>query len=195
MRQIEITVRVNNSLKEVDKILSNQGFKIIRKSRIEDIYLKKENVKLGKRNILKVLSNSVLIRYLKVGNDIFKKLTYKKKDYKDGKVISERKFNVDIDDTQKAYNLFLELGFSDIINVNYDVIVYANKEGLELAFQDVEGLGLLLEVENEKDFTGVSDEEIIKEKKKMVKELSKYGLKTSKDYDIKKAYELIKLKL
>ncbi len=194
MRQIEITVKVENSLSEVDKILSKQGFKVIRKSRIEDIYLKKENIKLGKRNILKVLSNCVLVRYLKVGDEEFKKITYKKKDYKGNKVISEKKFNVDINDIQKAYNLFIELGFTNIVNVNYDVIVY-EKDGLELAFQDVEGLGLLLEVENENDFEGVSDKDIIKEKRKMVKNLSKYGLTTSKDYDIKKAYELIKLKL
>lgn len=194
MRQIEITVKVENSLSEVDKILSKQGFKVIRKSRIEDIYLKKENIKLGKRNILKVLSNCVLVRYLKVGDEEFKKITYKKKDYKGNKVISEKKFNVDINDIQKAYNLFIELGFTNIVNVNYDVIVY-EKDGLELAFQDVEGLGLLLEVENENDFEGVSDKDIIKEKRKMVKNLSKYGLTTSKNYDIKKAYELIKLKL
>ena len=38
MEQIEVTTRVNQSLKEVDEILTAQGFKIIRKSRIEDKY-------------------------------------------------------------------------------------------------------------------------------------------------------------
>lgn len=194
MRQIEITVKVDNSLDEVHNILEKQGFKLIRTSRIEDMYLKKDGIKLGKRNILKVLSNCVLIRYLKVGNDEFKKITYKKKDYKNNKVLSEIKYNVNIDDIEKAYNLFLNLGFTKIVDVKYDVIVY-EKEGLELAFQNVEGLGLLLEVENSNDFTGISDKDIIKEKRKMVKELAKLGLKTSKDYDVKKAYELIKLKI
>ncbi len=193
MRQIEITLKVYNSLKEVDKILKKQGFKMIRKSRIEDMYLKKENIKLGKRNILKVLSNCVLIRYIKNKNKEFKLLTYKKKDYNGKKVISETKYNVNIDNIEKAYNIFINLGFTKIVDVKYDVIVY-EKSGLELAFQDVEGLGLLLEVENSNDFAGVSDKDIIKEKRDMVKELSKFGLNLSKDYDIKKAYELIKLK-
>lgn len=194
MRQIEITLRVNNNLKEVDSILKNQGFNKIRTSRIEDMYLKNKNIKLCKRNILRVLSKCILIRYLKVGNDEFKKLTYKKKDYDNGKVISEVKYNVEINDINKAYSLFNEIGFEKVIDVKYDVIVY-EKDGLELCFQNVENLGLLLEVENEKDFMSCSNEEIIKEKKKMVKNISKLGLDISKDYDIKKAYELIKQSL
>lgn len=38
MKQIEIITRINNTLEEVDQILSKQGFKIIRKSHIEDKY-------------------------------------------------------------------------------------------------------------------------------------------------------------
>lgn len=194
MKQIEITVRVNNTLDEVNKILTKQEFKIIRRSRVEDKYLKRDDIKLDKTNIIEVLSKCALIRYLKVGNDEFKKITYKKKEYENNNVISETKININIDDTEKAYQLFKYLGFETLVDVCYDVIVY-EKDGFELAFQDVEGLGLLLEVENEKDFTGVSNEVILEEKHKMANEISKYGLNISQDFDAKKAYELIKAKI
>lgn len=191
MRQIEITMRVNNTLNEVDKILKGHGFKIIRNYRIEDIYLKRSNSKVNKNNIIKVLNNSILLRYVKSKDEIDKKITYKKKDYCRGKVISEIKYNVKIDSIEDAYNFFNEIGFNKLVEVKYDTYVY-EKDELELCFQDVENLGLLLEVENDKDFTNASSREILNEKKKMAKNISKLGLDISNDFDVKKAYELIK---
>ena len=194
MKQIEITVKVNNTLKEVDNILSKQDFKIIRKGKVEDNYLLKENFKLNKRNILKALSNSVLIRYFKSTNREFQNITYKKKEYDKKTVLSEIKYCVDINDTNSARELFEQIGFEKLVDVKYDMTIY-KKDNMELCLQDVENLGLLLEYENENDFSNSSPKEIIKEKKKMLKELSTVGLNISKDYDIKKAYELVKKEL
>lgn len=191
MKQIEVTTYVNNTLEEIDSILTNQGFKIIRKSRIEDKYMTLSYDKLNKNNILDILSECVLIRYLCVNNnEEFKKITYKKKTYDGNTVISEEKINVNIDNIEKAEQLFNSLNFKNIVNVNYDVIVY-EKDNLELAFQDVEGLGILLEYENESDFTDYTNEEILLEKQKMLNEIKKYNLNVSDDYDVKKAFELI----
>jgi len=191
MKQIEITTRVNNTLEEVDSILTKQGFKVIRKSRIEDNYKTSFYNELKKDNILDILSKSVLIRYLNVnGEQEFKKLTYKNKVYENDTVISEEKINVNIDDVEKANNLFNSIGFKTIVNVNYDVIVYSNGS-VELCFQDVEGLGLLLEYENENDFEGVSNDDIMKEKENMLAEIKKYNLDITDDIDVKKAFELI----
>ena len=191
MKQIEITVRVNDSLKKVSKNLEKQGFKKIRESRIEDKYLTQNKKKISKKNIIDVLKSCVLVRYLRVNNEQeFKKITYKCKEYKDDTVISETKINVSIDDTSKAEELFKKLGFNTLVEVNYDVIVY-EKDGLELAFQEVEGLGLLLEYENTKDFSGIDDKEILKEKEKMAQEIKKFNINIGDDYDIKKAYELV----
>lgn len=193
MKQIEITVKVNNSLLEIDKILTNNGFKVIRKSKIMDDYLCPNQIieKLTKNNIIDCLNSSVLVRYLNVSGDEFKKITYKEKKYdKLGMVISEEKINVSIDNIDNAIKLFKKLGFSHLVSVRYDVIVYAN-DAYEFAFQNVDNLGLLLEFENNEDFSNVSDEQIKIEKEKMLGILKRYNLSISEDYDIKKAYELI----
>lgn len=192
MRQIEITTYVNHSLDEVDKILTAQSFRIIRKSRIEDDYKVYESYKLNRTNILDVLSKCVLIRYLNiVGEKEFKKITYKKKEYQNDLVLSEEKISINIDDIKNANKLFDILGFRTIVNVKYNVVVYSNDD-IELCFQEVEGLGLLLEYENENNFDVCSNEEIIREKIKMLNEVRKYKLNVTDDVDIKKAYILIK---
>lgn len=192
MRQVEITTKVEMTLDEVNTTLINQGFSIVRKSRVEDIYLSQK--KVDKNIILEVLSSSVLLRYLKVGEKEFKKITYKSKDYDGSNVISEKKINVNIDDIDSAFQIFKKLGFDKVVDVKYDVVVYQRGE-LELAFQEVEDLGLLLEVESLKDFTGIKDENIQIEKIHMLEEVHSLGIKTSKGLDIKKAYELIVMKL
>ena len=195
MKQIEITVKVNNTLDEVDKILISKGFKLIRKSRVEDEYVSPNDINVNRENILKVLSSSVLIRYLKTQDGEFKKITYKDKKYdKNDMVISEEKINVSINDIQSAHKLFKKINFKNLVDVKYDVIVYSNND-YEFAFQNVEGLGLLLEFENENDFEGVSDEAIANEKQKMYEIIKNYGIKVENNYDIKKAYELVMKKL
>lgn len=195
MKQIEITVKVNNTLDEVDKILISKGFKLIRKSRVEDEYVCPNDINVNRENILKVLSSSVLIRYLKTQDGEFKKITYKDKKYdKNDMVISEEKINVSINDIQSAHKLFKKINFKNLVDVKYDVIVYSNND-YEFAFQNVEGLGLLLEFENANDFEGVSDEAIANEKQKMYEIIKNYGIKVENNYDIKKAYELVMKKL
>ena len=194
MKQIEVTTRVYNSLEEVDAILTKENYQIIGKHRIEDEYLTQNLKMLTAENILDILKTSVLVRYVKDDEEEDKKITYKIKEYDGDKVISEEKINVKIDDIDKAIKLFSKLNFEHLVSVKYDVVVYSNGK-IELAFQDVEGLGLLLEYEHSKDFTGYSSEDILKEKNKMLKQIKDIGLKISDDYDIKKAYELIKNKL
>ena len=194
MKQIEVTTRVYNSLEEVDAILTKENYQIIGKHRIEDEYLTQNLKMLTAENILDILKTAVLVRYVKEDEEEDKKITYKIKEYDGDKVISEEKINVKIDDIDKAIKLFSKLNFEHLVSVKYDVIVYSNGK-IELASQNVEGLGLLLEYEHAKDFTGYSNEDILKEKNKMLKQIKDIGLKISDDYDIKKAYELIKNKL
>lgn len=57
MKQIEVTTRVNQTLEEAEKILIEQGFKLIRRSRIEDKYMTQSSSELTKENVLGILKN------------------------------------------------------------------------------------------------------------------------------------------
>lgn len=191
MKQIEVTTKVNDSLEDAIKKLEDQGFKKIRESRIEDAYLTQRVKDLKHDNIVDILSSCVLLRYLNVNNEqTFKKITYKNKVYEGDTVISEEKINLNCEDLEKAEKLFNALDFEKLVDVKYDVIVLA-KGKLEFAFQNVESLGLLLEYENLNDFDNISNDEILKEKEKMIEEIRSYDLNVTDDYDIKKAYELV----
>lgn len=194
MKQIEITTRILEDLNSVSKKLTDLGFKKIRTSFIDDIYMCPSLNGISKNNISNYLKQSVLIRCLNVGEKTFKKLTYKNKIFNNGMTISEEKINVDINDTDKAKALFLALNFKELVRVKYECMVY-EKNGLELAFQDVEGLGLLLEYENINDFEFADDELIKNTKNSMLKEIKALGIKTTDELDVKKAYELIEKKV
>lgn len=193
MKQVEITTRVKDSLENIDKILKNKNFEIIRKSRIEDVYLSNLKNSLTVNNINDILSKSILVRYLDENGNIYKKITYKDKKYVNNVLQYEEKINISIDNTQNAIKLFEKIGFEKLITVKYDCIVYSNKK-LELAFQNVENLGLLLEYENKNDFDNATQEVINNEKLNMLQEIQTLGINVSDETDIRKAYELLKWK-
>ena len=191
MKQVEITTRVKDSLENIDKILKNKNFEIIRKSRIEDVYLSNLKNSLTVNNINDILSKSILVRYLDENGNIYKKITYKDKKYVNNVLQYEEKINISIDNTQNAIKLFEKIGFEKLVTVKYDCIVYSNKK-LELAFQNVENLGLLLEYENKNDFDNATQEVIKNEKLNMLQEIQTLGINVSDETDIRKAYELLK---
>lgn len=164
MKQIEITRYLLEAEEKAFDKLEKQGFKLIRTSTIEDKYLTSKIRELTKDNIQYILKNSVLLRYLKVEGKEFKKITYKYKNVdKDENIISETKININCEDLSEAEKLFENLGFEILTIVKYKVKVY-EKDGIELAFKNVEGLGSMIEYENEEDFENKNIEEIKKSK-------------------------------
>ena len=191
MKQIEITVRLDENMQSAIRKLEIQGFKKTRESEINDLYMTSKMKELNKDNIQNILKNSVLLRNLKLRNKEIKKITYKNKEIdKKGDVISEQKIDLECNDLEKAKDLFEHLGFEELIRVKYKVIVYS-KEKVEYAFQDVENLGTLIEYENTKNFEGKSLDEINETKNNMFNEIKNTGINLTEEKDVKKAYELI----
>lgn len=191
MKQIEITVRLDENMQSAISKLENQGFKKIRESQIDDVYMTAKLKELNKDNIQTILKKSVLLRSLKLENKEIKKITYKNKEIdKDGDIISEQKINLDCSDLEKAKDLFEHLEFEELIRVRYKVTVYG-KCKVEYAFQDVENLGVLIEYENMDDLEGKSLDEINTVKKNMFEEIKNTGINLTEEKDVKKAYELI----
>lgn len=191
MKQIEITRYLLETEENAFDKLEKQGFKLIRTSTIEDKYLTSKLRELTKDNIQYILKNSVLLRYLNVEGKEFKKITYKYKNVdKDENIISETKININCENLSEAEKLFENLGFEILTIVKYKVKVY-EKNGIELAFQNVEGLGSMIEYENEEDFENKNIEEIKKVKQKMEEKIESFGILIEKGNDVKKAKELI----
>ena len=191
MKQIEITVRLNENMQSAIRKLEMQGFKKIREGDIDDLYMTSKLNELKKDNIQNILRKSVLLRNLKFENKEIKKITYKNKEIDENEnVISEEKTNLDCNDLEKAKDLFEHLEFEELIKVRYKIIVYS-KDEVEYAFQDVENLGTLIEYENTEDFTGKSLDEINDTKNNMYNEIKNTGVNLTDEMDVKKAYELI----
>jgi len=73
MKQIEITTRLKENFESASEKLENLGFKIIRISYINDIYMTQKLEELNFSNIQYILKNSVLLRNLKLENAELKK--------------------------------------------------------------------------------------------------------------------------
>lgn len=190
MKQVEITLKVNNTLEDSIELLESNDFKMIRKSEVYDIYMTQYFEELKNDNIEYILSKSLLLRYLKENGKEYSKITYKDKAYENNNIISEEKINLNCEDLDTAKKLFTALGFKELIKVKYEVTVMA-KDEIEFAFQKVDGLGLLVEYENLNNFEGVSNLQIMAIKQKMKREFEKYGIIVGIDTDISKAKELI----
>lgn len=194
MRQIEITVRVKEPLDKAIIKLEKLGFKNIRESNVDDVYMTQLKDKLNKENIQYILSNSVLLRYLNVNGKEFKKISYKNKVYDNGNVISEKKVNVECNSLESAKQLFECLNFEELVEVKYNVLVM-EKNGIELAFQYGDDIGVLIEYENKNDFSNKTNEEIRLEKENMYNYIKKLGIEITEEMDVKKAWELIEKSL
>lgn len=194
MRQIEITVRVKEPLDKAIIKLEKLGFKNIRESNVDDVYMTQLKDKLNKENIQYILSNSILLRYLNVNGKEFKKISYKNKVYDNGNVISEKKVNVECNSLESAKQLFECLNFEELVEVKYNVLVM-EKNGIELAFQYGDDIGVLIEYENKNDFSNKTNEEIRLEKENMYNYIKKLGIEITEEMDVKKAWELIEKSL
>ncbi len=194
MRQIEITVRVKEPLDKAIIKLEKLGFKNIRESNVDDVYMTQLKDKLNKENIQYILSNSVLLRYLNVNGKEFKKISYKNKVYDNGNVISEKKVNVECNSLESAKQLFECLNFEELVEVKYNVLVM-EKNGIELAFQYGNDIGVLIEYENKNDFSNKTNEEIRLEKENMYNYIKELGIEITEEKDVKKAWELIEKSL
>ena len=190
MKQIEITSRLLGNLKDQIRLLKKQGVVVSLHGRVEDEYLSQNELPITEGNVLGVLSHAVLLRYLREENQVYKKITYKKKEYLNGEVISEEKYNIPCDDLDTARKLFQALGFKTLVNVRYDV-TEMKKDDFHFVFQEVEGLGTLVEYESPADFSDASPDKIRQEKQKLFQQLKSLGLKLSDETDVKKAKELI----
>jgi len=182
----EITVLIECSYDELDKILKKYNFYIKDKYRLEDIYMINKNINLQNENSLEILKNCVLVRYIP---NVLKMLVYKKKEYaKNGDIINQEKIECPIENIDKAIAFMESINYEKLLNIIDDCIIYVNEE-TELTVQLVNNKYIFIEMEQqteylEKNYETVDD---------LKKELNKYDLPYNKNnYFIKKAELILK---
>ena len=187
MREIEITVKVFDSVEKTKDILARQGLKIVDTYSTKDIYLS-QDTNLS-QSIESVLNKSVILRQIVTPSKVIKKIVHKNKVYDGDTLLYEDKINLKCEDLENAKLLFEALDFKELVIVQYDSFVY-QKEGLELSFQNVKDLGLLLEIESDKKKLE-SEEDVMQEKRRLYNLAKSLSLNIGDELNIKKAKALI----
>ncbi len=188
MREIEITVKVFDSVEKTKDILARQGLKIVDTYSTKDIYLS-QDTNLS-QSIESVLNKSVILRQIITHSKVIKKIVHKNKVYDGNTLLYEDKINLKCEDLENAKLLFEALDFKELVIVQYDSFVY-QKGGLELSFQNVKDLGLLLEIESDKK-NPESEEDVMQEKRRLYNLAKSLSLNIGDELNIKKAKALIK---
>lgn len=187
MKEIEITVKVFDSVEKTKDILARQGLKIVDTYSTKDIYLS-QDTNLS-QSIESVLNKSVILRQIVTPSKVIKKIVHKNKVYDGDTLLYEDKINLKCEDLENAKLLFEALDFKELVIVQYDSFVY-QKEGLELSFQNVKDLGLLLEIESDKKKLE-SEEDVMQEKRRLYNLAKSLSLNIGDELNIKKAKALI----
>ena len=187
MKEIEITVKVFDSVEKTKDILARQGLKIVDTYSTKDIYLS-QDINLS-QSIESVLNKSVILRQIVTPSKVIKKIVHKNKVYDGDTLLYEDKINLKCEDLENAKLLFEALDFKELVIVQYDSFVY-QKESLELSFQNVKDLGLLLEIESDKKKLE-SEEDVMQEKRRLYNLAKSLSLNIGDELNIKKAKALI----
>ena len=147
----EVTIKVIDSKENLIKILINRGFKEGRKFSLDDYYFIPNNIDINKLSTREILAKAVIIRYIIDENKIIQKITFKRKNIDEkGNILSQDSVNCDIKDIEDAKRLFKAIGYSEIMNIKENDIIYY-KDNFELALKFVKNGDLLIEIETEEN--------------------------------------------
>ena len=192
MAETEITVQVFEDLMTVCNKLENLGFEKTRKFKMSDWYFSKYSDKeLSTFGYAKAISSSVLVREV-VEETTEKVLCYKAKIIdEEGNVISEEKVATDVEDINKTILLLNLAGLNMWEEVKNKSIIY-KKDNIEFALQEIEGLGIFIEMEEFDEMKSLTSEEKFARLKRIVKT---FGLVLGKDFSCKKVFMKFKNRL
>ena len=148
----EITVEVTTTRKKLFDILEKNGFFFKERLFITDYYYTHINISKVKTDFQTLSKNSVLVRNVVLERRYFSSegitmLVYKKKDFNDeGQVQSEQKISCEIDSAPKVKRMFSAMGLKNWCTKK--IVGYVYKKGsIEFLVQEIEGVGLFIEVE------------------------------------------------
>ena len=147
----EVTIKVIDTKEDLIKILINKGFKKGRKFLLDDYYFIPNNIDINKMSTREILAKAVIIRDITDEDKASKKITFKRKNIDEkGNILNQDSINCDIDNIEDAKRLFKAIGYSEIMNIKENDIIYY-KNNFELALKFVENGDFLIEIETEEN--------------------------------------------
>ena len=147
----ELTIKVLSTKEELIKILTDKEFKRGREFSLDDYYFIPNDIDKDKLSTREILSKAIIIRYIVNGEKIIQKITFKIKNIDEkGNILSQDSVNCDIQDIEDAKRLFEAIGYSEIMNIKENDIIYY-KDNFELALKFVKNGDLLIEIETEEN--------------------------------------------
>ena len=189
--ELEICVKCLNTKEEVIDKLQNQGFKIKEDFTLKDIYYVKKDKVISLDNSNELLSNYVLIRQTLPKNVVCFKLKEKKFDEL-GNILNKSSCSCEVKDKQKAIIFIENLGYKELLKINDHNILMSNGKN-EIYIQDVEDLGVYLEMEQKNIYSTNDNGKDINE---IINNLNSYNLNIDKNnYFVKKAYDMLERKV
>ena len=97
-------------------------------------------------------------------------LVFKDKKYKSNEIIKEEVIKTQIEDIDSMIRILEKMGYKELVRKKQHFNDFTNGK-ITLILEDVEEIGLLIEYENNNDFSNINDDEILKIKKKCMKKL------------------------
>jgi predicted adenylyl cyclase CyaB len=184
VREVELTIQVLEDFNDVIEKVEGQGFLLVEKYYMKDYYMIHKSVDLSSDNY-DILKKCLLIRKI-VDDNPKNYLTYKNKNYdENGKIISQNKIKTKIDSVDDVKNMLEIVDHVMLFEIENNSAVYRN-DNVEFVVQNITNpKGVFIEIEANKEELMENDDENIKEILKQ--KLDKLQLKTTGDYEVKKA--------
>jgi len=188
--QSEITVEVTCSKKKLFEILEKNGFFFKERLQITDYYYTHFNIAKTDVDFKTLSKGSFLIRNVVLERRYFSpegitRLIYKKKDINDADhVQSETKIECEIDSAPKAKRIFTAMGLKNWCTKKIIGHVY-KKGSLEPLIQEVEGVGLFIEIEQ---FTDPKTGNIKRKVNPLIKLIQDMQIPHKPDYHVNISY-------
>ena len=154
----EITVRANCSLCQLDKEIKEFGFVENNRYYFSDTFLIPNEIDILKENTREILKKAVLLREGKgiTTNKNSKKIVFKKKEINEkGEIVSQSAEKCRIEDIKDAKNLFLAIGYKELMQTMELHIAYKKDDTL-LVVKDTKKVGIVLEIETSEKYDTIN---------------------------------------
>ena len=184
-KELEICVRSLVSFDEMKQKMISMGFHIQEDFQLNDIYMIKQEKEVTIEN--DIFSSYVLIRET-VGKKIMLVLKNKTINEK-GEIINQTSLKCPISKVDDGYNFMIGLGYKKVFELKDHNILLSNGKN-EIYIQDVEGLGVYVEMEQKNILLNNNNGDSLEQ---LIANLKKYQLPIDEnDFFAKKSYDMLK---